>query len=225
MEEILIIEDDLDLQEGLKYTLEMDGYKVEAAGTEKEGLEAVKMHSFDILILDCNLPDGSGFELCTLIRQFSDVPIIMLTARDTEMDEVNALQLGVDDYMSKPFSIAVLKVRIKKLLARQKEPERIESNGICIDKRICKVYKKGEELDCTKLEYRMLIYFLENKNQVLSKEQILDHIWDQEGKYVDENTVSVNVRRLRTKIEDDPAVPAFIKTVHGIGYIWKEKML
>lgn len=221
MQKILIIEDDLDLQEGLSFSLETDGYKVTVAGSKKGGLGELEKLTYDLILLDCNLPDGNGFDICTHIRKNSDVPILMLTARDSEIDEVKALELGVDDYMSKPFSIAVLKARIKKLLQRRQGSQRLESNGILLDKSSCRVYKREREIPVSKVEYKLLFYLMENKNQVLSKEQLLEYIWDCEGKFVDENTLSVNVRRLRTKIEDNPSEPVWIKTVHGLGYVWK----
>ena len=177
----------------------------------------------DLILLDCNLPDGNGFSLCSEIRKSSDVFILMLTARDTELDEVKALEMGVDDYMSKPFSIAVLKARIKKLLSRKSEKQWISSNGIRLDKSSCQVICKEEVLELSKIEYKLLLYFLENPGQILSKEQILERIWDKDGKFVDENTVSVNIRRLRRKIEADPQNPQWIQTVHGLGYIWREE--
>ena len=146
----------------------------------------------------------------------------MLTARDTEMDEIKALELGVNDYLSKPFSLGVLKARMKRLLQVRTEAAKIISGALTIDKSTCKVYKRGEEIQLSKLEYRLLLYLAENKNHILSKEQILEKIWDSDGKYVDHNTVSVNISRLRTKIEDNASHPVWIKTIHGIGYIWKE---
>ena len=210
---MLIIEDDIDLREGLHFSFSGDGYDVFDTGTKKEGLKEIKKGSYDIVLLDCNLPDGSGFELCKEVREFSNIPMIMLTARDTEMDEIKALELGVNDFLSKPFSLGVLKARVKRIWNEKTEPEKLISGIITIDKNTCRVYK---------LEYRLLLYFLENKNHVLSKEQIVSQLWDTEGKYVDNNTVSVNISRLRTKIEKDASKPELIKTIHGIGYIWKE---
>ena len=222
MRKILIIEDDEDLREGLAFSLQMDGYEIRCAGTKREGLERIRGESFDLVLLDCNLPDGSGFDLCTQIGAGETIPVFMLTARNTEMDEVKALELGVDDFMSKPFSLAVLKARIKKLLQRRSQTCRIVSGGICVDKNACKVYKNETEIPCSKVEYQLLLYLMENRNQVVSKEQILEKVWDSQGKYVDDNTVSVNIRRLRGKIEDDPKNPKRICTVHGMGYVWKE---
>lgn len=198
---VLIIEDDQDLREGLK---------------------EIEKNMYDIVLLDCNLPDGTGFELCKEVRGFSNIPIIMLTARDTEMDEIKALEMGVNDYLSKPFSLGVLKARMKRILQEKKKVEKVISGSIAIDQNTCKVYKRGKEVFLSKLEYRLLLYLIENKNHILSKEQILDKIWDSDGRFVDNNTVSVNISRLRTKVEDDPSHPGWIRTVHGIGYIWKE---
>lgn len=223
MSRILIIEDDMDLREGLAYFLEKDGYEVLTAGTKRAGMETIRKALCDLILLDCNLPDGSGFDLCTEVKEYGDVPILMLTARDTEMDEVKALEMGVADYMSKPFSIAVLKARIKKILQGRKPENRLVSGGITLEKDACKVYKNGEEIRCSKVEYQLLMYFMENRGRVLSKEQILAHVWDSQGKFVDENTLSVNIRRLRGKIEDDPKHPALIRTVHGIGYVWRKE--
>lgn len=222
MKRILIIEDDIDLQEGLSFSLETDGYTVDTAGTVREAKHKMSGTIFDGLILDCNLPDGNGFDFCREIRKTSQLPILMLTARDTELDEVKALETGADDFMSKPFSVAVLKARLKKLFARKEENPCLNSNGISVDQRECRVYKAGKEISLSRVEYKLLVYFMENKNQVLSKEQILERIWDSEGRFVDENTVSVNIRRLRQKVEENPAAPVCIKTVHGLGYIWKE---
>lgn len=222
MKKILIIEDDTDLREGLHFSFESDGYAVTDAGTKKEGLQKIKKAVFDLILLDCNLPDGTGFELCREVRQFSPLPIIMLTARDTEMDEIKALELGVNDYLSKPFSLGVLKARMKRILNEQSNSAIIKSGTISIDKNTCKVYKDETEIPLSRQEYRLLLYLIENKNHVLSKEQILNQIWDSGGRYVDSNTVSVNISRLRTKLEDDASNPAYIKTIHGIGYIWKE---
>ncbi|WP_373217307.1 response regulator transcription factor [Ruminococcus sp. 5_1_39BFAA] len=222
MSRILIIEDDIDLQEGLCFSLQTEGHQVMAAATVEEGLGIFHKQGCDMILLDCNLPDGNGFDLCSAIKREQDVPILMLTARDTEMDEVKALELGMDDFMSKPFSLAVLKARIKKLLRKDIPKMQMVSGDIMIDKNSCKVYKGGEEINCSKIEYQMLTYFMENEGIVLSKEQILHYVWDSQGNYVDENAVPVNIRRLRTKIEDDPKNPKHLVNVYGIGYIWKK---
>ena len=212
MKKILMIEDDTDLQEGLSFSLRLDRYETACASTCREGLSFLNTGHFDLILLDCNLPDGNGFDLCSQIRTFSQIPILMLTARETEMDEVKALELGVDDYMRKPFSLAVLKARIKKLLQHAESPRLLVSNGITIDKGTCTVTRGTAEIIFSQTEYR-----------VLSKDQILEHIWDSGGKFVDDNTVSVNIRRLRTKIEEDASNPRFLRTVYGLGYLWKEE--
>lgn len=223
MSKILIIEDDEDMKEGLEFSLEMEGYDIQSVSTKKEAIHDIKRNHYDLLLLDCNLPDGSGFDLCAEIKKYKEIPIFMLTARNTEMDEVKALELGMADFMSKPFSLAVLKVRIRKILQNSVTSSKIVTGGIMIDKDACKVYRNEDEISLSKIEYQLLLYLAENKNQVLSKEQILGHVWDQQGKYVDENTLSVNIRRLRAKIENDIKRPERIRTVHGIGYVWKEE--
>ena len=220
---VLIVEDDSDLKEGLDFSLSEEGYMVVAVETLKEAEKCFKNDVFDLILLDCNLPDGSGFELCKDIRKVSNIAILMLTARDGELDEVKALNLGVDDYMKKPFSLSVLKARIRNLLRRKSQNSLIESNGIRIDTNSNTIYKNENKIEVTAIEYRLLRYMVENKNQILSKEQILSHIWDVEDKYVDDNIVSVHIRRLRVKIEEEPSNPKFIKTIHGMGYLWKSK--
>lgn len=219
---LLIIEDDTDLREGLSFSFSGDGYDITEVGSKREGLREIEKGLYDIILLDCNLPDGTGFELCKEVRSYSNIPIIMLTARDTELDEIQALELGVNDYLSKPFSLGVLKARMKRILQEKVETAKIVTGSLSIDQSSCKVWKRGEEIPLSKLEYRLLLYLIENKNHILSKDQILEKIWDSNGKYVDNNTLSVNISRLRTKIEDDASNPVHIKTVHGIGYIWKE---
>lgn len=219
---ILIIEDDNDLREGLSFSLEMEGYDVESAQSKQEGGLLFRQGGWQLVLLDCNLPDGNGFDFLQEMRAFSDVPIFMLTARNTEIDEVKALELGVADFMSKPFSLAVLKARIRKILAQAKDDEYLVSGGITIHKTMCAVMKSDVPVSLSKVEYQLLLYLVENREHVLTKEQILSHVWDTHGKYVDENTLSVTIRRLRAKIEENAAQPKRIRTVHGIGYVWKE---
>lgn len=219
---LLIIEDDTDLREGLSFSFSGDGYAVTEAGTKREGLRKIAGGGYDMILLDCNLPDGTGFDLCREVRALSNIPIIMLTARDTELDEIKALELGVNDYVAKPFSLGVLKARMKRTLKDRSETVKIVTGPLVIDPGTCKVYKRDEEIPLSKSEYRLLLYLVENKNHILSREQILEKIWDSDGRYVDHNTVAVNISRLRAKIEDDASSPVWIKTVHGMGYIWKE---
>lgn len=222
MSRILIIEDDEDLREGLAFSLALDGCETSCAGTKREGMEQLKKGRYDLVLLDCNLPDGSGYDLCTEIREYGDMPLFMLTARNTEMDEVKALELGAADFMSKPFSLAVLKARIRKILQSAEQGSRLVSGGIVIERDACRILREGSEIPLSRIEYQLLLYLVENRNRVLAKEQILSYVWDSQGKFVDENTLSVNIRRLRAKLEEDPKHPERIRTVHGIGYVWKE---
>lgn len=222
MNELLIVEDDKDLREGLAFALEMDGYVTAEAASKREALSRLREKRWDLVLLDCNLPDGNGFDLLQEWRSFCDTPVFMLTARNTEMDEVKALSLGVADYMSKPFSLAVLKARIRRILQTVQPSAMVTSGEITIDKNAAQVYRGGEMVDLSRIEYRLLCYLMEKPGQILTKAQILAHVWDVQGKFVDENTLSVTIRRLRAKIERDPKQPQLIRTVHGIGYTWKE---
>lgn len=222
MEQLLIVEDDTDLQEGLAFVMEAEQYKVFGAETIKKAKEYLRREEISGMILDCNLPDGNGFDFCREIRAASDVPILMLTARDSELDEVKALESGASDYMPKPFSVAVLKARVKKMM-RHTEHMVLRSGNIVVDLANCQARKGDGPLELSAVEFKLLTYFMQNKGLVLSKEQILARIWENDGQFVDDNIVSVNIRRLRLKIEDDPKNPERIKTVHGMGYLWKER--
>ncbi len=219
---LLIIEDDINLNEGLFYAFESEGFNVFKAYTKQEGLNIFNNKNIDFIILDCNLPDGNGFDICQLIRGKSGIPIIMLTARDSEIDEVKGLEIGLDDYITKPFSLSVLKARVKVAIRKKSNNKVIYSNGIKLDQNLLKVYKNEVCLELSSVEYKLLSYLIENKGRILLKEQILHHIWDSEENYVDENIVSVNIRRLRVKVEDDPSNPKHIKTTYGMGYLWNE---
>lgn len=223
MSKILIIEDDSDLREGLVFALELEGYEMAQARTLRDARALLEETSWDLLLLDCNLPDGSGFDLVAELHGVCATPVFMLTARNTEMDEVRSLELGVADYMSKPFSLAVLKARIRRILQAQTPSATVTSGGITIDRKAAQVFLGEEKIDLSKIEYQLLCYLVDNREQVLTKEQILAHVWDAQGKFVDENTLSVTIRRLRAKIERDPKHPQLIRTVHGIGYIWKSE--
>lgn len=223
MSKILIIEDDSDLREGLAFALELEGYETAQARTLRDARALLEETPWDLLLLDCNLPDGSGFDLVAELRNLGKVPVFMLTARNTEMDEVKALELGVADYMSKPFSLAVLKARIRRIVQAQSPSATVTSGGITIDRKTAQVYHGEEKINLSKIEYQLLCYLVENREQVLTKEQILARVWDAQGKFVDENTLSVTIRRLRAKIERDPKHPELIRTVHGIGYVWKSE--
>lgn len=216
-----IIEDDSALREGLALAFELEGYETAAAGTMAEGRRLLEAGGLALLILDCNLPDGSGFDLVRQLRASSRLPVLMLTARDSEMDEVKGLELGVDDFMRKPFSLAVLQARVRKILRRQEEPALLSSGDITVDLGKGEVRKQGELLALSGTEQRLLLCFLEHPGQLLTKGKLLERIWDCEGSYVDENTLAVAIRRLRVKIEEDPGEPRRIRTVHGQGYLWQ----
>ncbi|MDE6566247.1 MAG: response regulator transcription factor [Lachnospiraceae bacterium] len=222
MTSLLIIEDDIDLREGLAFTFQSEGYQIFEAGTVHQARLCLKNNPIQGILLDCNLPDGNGFDFCREIRKTSGMPIMMLTARDSELDEVKALELGVSDYRSKPFSVAVLKAMIRKM-QHPVEQTILQSGNITIHLSDCKVQKNQKELELSAIEYKLLLYLMQNKDQVLSKEQILEQIWEKDGQFVDDNIVSVNISRLRAKIEDYPRKPERIKTIHGMGYLWKEK--
>lgn len=223
MSKILIIEDDSDLREGLAFALELEGYETAQARTLRDARALLEETPWDLLLLDCNLPDGSGFDLVAELHGVCATPVFMLTARNTEMDEVRSLELGVADYMSKPFSLAVLKARIRRILQAQTPSAMVTSGGITIDRKAAQVFRGEKKIDLSKIEYQLLCYLVENREQVLTKEQILARVWDAQGKFVDENTLSVTIRRLRAKIERDPKHPELIRTLHGIGYVWKSE--
>ncbi len=221
MEKLLIVEDDNDLQEGLAFTFRSENYEAIRADTVKKAKECLRQTDVQGIILDCNLPDGNGFELCKQLREKSDIPIMILTARDTELDEIKALELGANDYMSKPFSVAVLKTRVKKML-KNNAHSILTSGNIRVDLSNGKVTRNEEETELSSTELKLLVYFIKNTGLILSKDQILTQIWENDGAFVDDNIVSVNIRRLRIKIERDARHPQHIKTVHGMGYLWKE---
>ena len=224
---VLIIEDDQGLRQGIAFSLAQEGYEVLQAQNGKEGYRLFLQEAPQGILLDLNLPDMDGNDLCRKIRESSQVPILMLTARDMETDEIMGLSSGADDYMTKPFSVAVLKLRLEKLLGRKGEKTKshiLSSGDIAMDTDLIKVWKAQQEMECSVTEFKILKYFLENKNQVLTQNQILEAVWDREGKFVNPNTLQVNIGRLRKKIEEDPSRPRFIKTIHGIGYIWEERL-
>lgn len=221
---ILIIEDDLSLINGLSFAIKKQGYEIEVARTCAEADVLRTKGGYDLVILDVSLPDGSGFDICKKIRQTSKIPIMFLTAADEETDMIMGLDIGGDDYITKPFKLAVFLSRINALLRRSsnfKETEtELRSNGIRVELLKGKVYKNGEELDLTASEYKLLRLFMEHPDMVLSAEQILNKLWDCKESYVDSNTLTVYIRRLRTKIEDEPGRPEKIVTVRGMGYKW-----
>lgn len=221
---ILLLEDDLALINGLSFAFKKENYELDVARTLTEAGNIWAEGKYNLLILDVSLPDGTGFELCRKVRQVSKVPIIFLTASDDEIDIVMGLDMGGDDYITKPFKLGVLMSRINAILRRTKNfataDTELQSNGIRVMLLQGQAYKNGELLDLTAAEYKLLCLFMKNPNRVLSKEQILDMLWDCDGNYIDSSTLSVYMRRLRIKVEDNPSEPQMLLTVRRMGYKW-----
>ena len=213
---ILIIEDDSTIRSGLKYCLEYEGYEVIEASCGKESLE--KLHNIALILLDVNLPDINGFELFKKIKNIKNIPIIFLTANDLEPSIVMGLDMGADDYVTKPFKTRELISRIKNILRRNNHHEVINVKNITIDLKQAKVFKNGADVNLTALEYKILLALALNPNQVFTREKLLADIWDVNEEYVYDNTLTVYIKRIREKIEDDVTDPKIIKTVRGIGY-------
>lgn len=224
MKHIFFVEDDLSLINGMTYALKKEGYEVENARTAAEAEKLWEEGTYDLVILDVTLPDGTGFALCEKIRQTSKVPIMFLTAADEETDMIMGLDIGADDYITKPFKLAVFLSRIRALFRRSENfmqaGETMESNGITLNLRSGEARRDGKKLELTSGEYRLLRLFMENPDRVLSAEQILARLWDCEQNFIENKTLAVYIRRLRMKIEDDPGAPEKIVTVRGMGYKW-----
>lgn len=223
MENILIVEDDKILNKGLSFTLKGSNYNIISAFSKDEGKKLYLERDVNLIILDINLTDGSGIDLCKEIREKSQVPIIILTANDTEDDMIEGFKKGCDDYIIKPFSIELLKHRIAAILRRSIE-DKNEFNykdlNIDFDKMLVKV--KDKEVKLTSTEYKLLELLVKNKKQVLTRNIILEKLWDAEGNFVDENALNVYIRRLRKKIEPDLKALKYIITVFGVGYTFGE---
>lgn len=224
MKRLFLLEDDLSLINGLSFAVKKEGYEIDVARTTLEAAALWVNDKYDLVILDVSLPDGSGFDFCRKIRLTSKVPIIFLTAADEETDIIMGLDIGGDDYITKPFKLAIFMSRINALLRRSENFNTAitELNGGDISIRLLKgeVYKHGKLVGLTAGEYKLLCLFLENPDQILSPEQILGKLWDSSENYIDNNSLTVYIRRLRTKIEDNPGKPKRIVTVRGMGYKW-----
>ena len=224
---ILVVDDEKLIVKGLKFSLEQDDYEVDAAYDGEEGLELATRNAYDIILLDLMLPKMDGYEVCQRIREFSDVPIIMLTAKGDDMDKIMGLEYGADDYMTKPFNILEIKARIKAIIrrSRSKEKEEAASDGIIKDKGLImdtaarRLTIDGESYSLTSKEFEVLELLVRNKGRVFSREELLTKIWgeDYDG---DERTVDVHVRRLREKIEKNPKEPEYVFTRWGVGYYY-----
>jgi two-component system response regulator VicR len=219
---ILFVEDDTTIAMGVEYSLKQDGFQVSLAYRLEEARDLLKRQPFDLVLLDLGLPDGSGYELCKEIRAAGDTPIIILSARDEEPSIVLGLDLGADDYLTKPFRLRELISRMKAVLRRRGPVEAGDRTLACGDVQVftqqAKVHKNGREVLLTALEYRLLLTLVLNQGRVLTRSQILGSIWDVDEDFVNDNTLTVYIKRLREKLEDDPQNPALIKTVRGLGY-------
>ena len=220
MANILIVEDDKDIVTNLAAFLRSEGFSADSAAEPGEAVRKMKEQQFDLLLLDVSLQNGNGFALCREIREYSDVPIIFLTASGDEFSVVTGFELGADDYINKPFRPRELVSRINNVLRRRGGPQtqQIAYEGVCVDPVRAAVYKNGNEIFLSALEYRLLLVFFQHKGAVLSRTKLLEEIWDAAGDFVNDNTLTVYIKRLRDKIEDDPQNPTIIKTVRGIGY-------
>ena len=223
MKHILLLEDDAALGQGIRYALENDGVQVELCTALAQAQGILPGRDFDLLILDVNLPDGSGLDLLRDVRRrHSRVPVILLTANDLETDIVVGLESGADDYITKPFSLAVLRARVNAQLRRGTpvQAAMVELEGFSFDFEWMEFRKNGQLIELSKTEQRLLRVLTENRGRVLSRETLLERVWPDGGEYVEENALSVTVKRLRDKLEDTPSKPRFLRTVYGIGYTW-----
>lgn len=223
MEQILLLEDDTALGQGVRMALENTDMSVTLCGTLSEARQVLGKERFSLLILDVNLPDGSGL---TLLREQKalrpETPVILLTANDLELDEVTGLEAGANDYITKPFSLAILRARVNAQLRRggQKQSSELIIGSFSFDFERMIYRKNGVLIELSRAEQRLLWALVENRGHAVSRAALVDRIWTDGGDYVDENALSVTVKRLRAKLEDDPAAPRYLKTMYGIGYSW-----
>lgn len=229
MNKLLLLEDDISLIDGLKYSLNKNGFHVDVARTVEEAkIHLAEMGKYDLLILDVTLPDGTGFDICQWVRkQDRKIPIIFLTASDEEVNIIRGLDSGGDDYVTKPFKLGELCSRIGALLrragiAKQETANLLECGDVYIDLLSTRALLNGKLLELTNAEYRLLCLLVKNANRVVSRDMILNELWDGTGNFVDDNTLSVYIRRLREKVEADASHPQHLITVRGFGYQWKE---
>lgn len=221
---ILILEDDIELATGIEISLqdsELQFAKCQTIGEAKKHIEKCK---YDLLIFDVNLPDGSGFELCQNVRKTSKVPILLLTARDMEIDIVRGLECGADDYITKPFSTMILRARIRALLRRTiNEPSKddYDSKNFHFRFSTMEFQKDGLPIELSRTEQRILYILVFNERQIITRERLLDWVWPDGTEYVEDNALSVGIRRLRDKLEENPSKPTHIKTIYGKGYLWE----
>ncbi|MCI8299714.1 MAG: response regulator transcription factor [Lachnospiraceae bacterium] len=225
MNSILIVEDDESINRGITFVLEKDGCQVYSCKSVAQARTMFHQQEIQLIICDITLPDGSGLEFVREVRRESGVHIIVLTALDQEVDQVMGYEAGADDYITKPFSLSVLRLKVQAFFKKRQgtAQERIESGKICFFVKEMRVVAAGREISLTRNEWKMLQVFMEHPKQILSKNQLLEQLFDAEGDFVDENTIAVNIRRLREKIEPDCSRPEYIKNVRGIGYLWDKE--
>lgn len=218
---ILIVEDDQTIAMGISYSLIQEGFEPEEVYNKNDALKKIEETSYDLYLLDLTLPDGTGYEICKRIKEKGDAPVIFLTACDDEVNVVMGLDMGADDYITKPFRIRELISRIKSVMRRyggKSNRSIIELGTVKVNLQEAKVYRDQEEIILTALEYRLLMTLINHRGQALSRNQLLEGIWDISGDYVNDNTLTVYIKRLREKLEEDPTNPTVIETVRGIGY-------
>lgn len=219
MQKIFLVEDDREIAKNLALLLHSEGFMVSHASTSAEALSMLGTDKFHLALVDISLPDGNGFSVCTEIKQVQSIPVIFLTASGDEASVVTGLNMGADDYITKPFRSRELIARIKAAL-RKLEPSSIafEMNGLSVDAASGIVKKRGREVTLSPLEYRLLLVFVNNPKNIITRDRLLNEIWDAAGEFVTDNTLTVYIKRLREKIEDDPVNPQIILTVRGTGY-------
>ena len=219
MTKILLVEDDGQIASYLGELLRAEGFDTQIAGSKKEASECLLIQAFDLVLLDVSLPDGNGFSICAEIKREYEIPVIFLTASGDEYSVVAGLDMGADDYIAKPFRPRELISRIRSVLRRCKKEQRILSCGdLKVNVSSATVTKGEKELFLSAVEYRLLLILLQNKGQILTRNQLLEEIWDASGEYVNDNTLSVYMKRLREKIEENPQSPRLLHTIRGIGY-------
>ncbi len=221
---MLFVEDDALISSGLNYTFESEGFEVIHRATLREALYAVAAERFDVAVLDLSLPDGTGFEICKAIKERHGTPVLFLTAADDEANTVKGLELGADDYIAKPFRLRELMARICAALRRsgerdgKAETDVITLGDVTLDASSARVTRAGAEVVLSASEYRLLLALARNKGQILSRSQLLETLWDSGGEFVNDNTLTVCMKRLREKLYDDPRGQGIIETVRGLGY-------
>ena len=220
---VLVVDDEKLIVKGIRFSLEQDGMEVDCAYDGQEALDYINKNKYDVILLDVMLPVLNGFEVCQQIREFSNVPVIMLTAKGDDMDKILGLEYGADDYITKPFSLAILRARVGAQLRRAKTVKqyKIEIDSYSFDFEKMEFKKDGTLIGLSKTEQKLLRLFVENRGVTLTRNFLVDRIWTDGEEYVDENALSVTVKRLRDKLD----AGGYIKTVYGVGYVWKKQQV